>query len=138
MAVAHRRDPAHRETGQVPTLERRGPPDGGLTRNRGQQAQVDSVATRDQADDRNEPAARPGGDEHERLDDLAQIRADHGRGLFGRVRGFVEDGDVELDALAGRRLDHPLDGRMREVAHGFNLHSFGWSDTMSIGPRDAI
>src|SRR6185503_5200743 len=52
----------------------------------GQPRDVDAVDARDEAEDRLEGAVVFGYDEHERLDDLAQLGTERGSGVVGLIR----------------------------------------------------
>ena len=78
------------EAGQLLGLAGRRPPDVLLAEDRGEPREVDPVRAADEAEDRLERAVVARRDEHERLDDLAELGADGPRGVLGGVRGLVE------------------------------------------------
>ena len=79
-----------------------------------------------EAEDRLEPAVVVGRDEHERLDDLAELGADRGGGFLGGVGGLVEDPDLEGHALPGGGVPDALDpGMFGGLGHGGSLPSGG-------------
>ena len=97
------------EAGQLVGLAGGRPADVALARHRREAGEIDPVVAGDEAEDRLEPAVLARGDEHQRLDDLAELGTDR-RGRFrGRVGRLVEDRDVEVDALARGGVADPLD-----------------------------
>ena len=140
LAVADRRDAADGEPGELVRLARRGPSDVLLAGHGRQPGQVDPVGTRHEAQDRIEPVGVIRGDEHERLDDLADVRTDRGGGLGGGMGGLVEDPDIEGHALPCGSLPDALDpGMFGGVGHGGSLPSGGrvaspgWRRSCSTG-----
>ena len=97
-----------------------------LAGDRREPREVHAVGAGHEADDGLERAVRVRGDEHQRLHDLAELRADRRRGLLGRVRRLAEHVDLERHALAGGSIDDPLDRRgMGRLGHGGSLPDGG-------------
>ena len=119
------RDAADGEAGQLARLVRGRAPDARLRQHGGQKRQSTGW--------RRWPgpgtAASPStslGDEDEALDDLADLGAHGARGLVRRVRGLVEEDDLELDALSLGGVEHAL-GR-----DGYRVHG-GREDSIGLG-----
>src|SRR5439155_20019564 len=77
----------------------------------GQTRQVDAVRAGDEAENGLETASCARRHEHQRLDDLAELRTHGPRGLGGRVRRMVEDPDIERHASRRRGVHHALNRR---------------------------
>lgn len=105
-----RRDAADAEAGESVRLSRRGSPQGGLSEHQGKTGRIDTIAAAHE-DKKGLQAVFPVGHPDKRLDDLAEVRSDRGRGFFGGRRLALEGHDVECDSLALRSLkDAPVGG----------------------------
>ena len=114
--------PPMTKPGQVVGLAGGRPADARLAGDRGQPGDVDPVRAGDEADDRLEAAVLVGRDEDERLDDLAELRADGRGGVGGGVGALRED--------AGCRASSPCAPRRRGRA--------GWRDARRRRARAGV
>lgn len=116
--MADGRDAADGEAGQLVRLARGGAADVAIAADGGQTGEIDPVGPGHERQDR----LRSGigrRDEHERFDDLPQLRPDRRGGLLGGVGRLVEDRDRQRDALAGGGVDDtPNGGVVGGVRHG--------------------